>query len=138
MAFDNFHFVQTRIGTVDSFLALFVLTSFFFMYLYMKKDRRWWQLLLSGIFIGCAIATKWTGIYAGLGLAIIYFIYIFKTKEKWIPFILRGLGFFIIIPMLIYTSSYLVIPHANGLDKNNISGIVTKAIELLFNINTSP
>lgn len=127
MALDNFHFVQTRLGTVDSYLTLFILLSYFFMFLYMKKDRKWWQLLLSGIFISCAIATKWTGLFAGLGLAIIYFIYKFKAKEKWIPFLLKGFGFFIIIPLLIYSTSYLVIPHVNGLEKNNIAGIATKA-----------
>ncbi len=126
MVFDNFHLTQTRLGTVDSFLALFILTSFFFMFLYMKKDRKWWQLLLSGIFIGCAIATKWTGLFAGLGLAIIYFIYKFKTKEKWIPFLIRGFAFFIIIPLLIYGTSYFITPNVNGLEKNNVTSLVKK------------
>ncbi len=130
MTFDNFHFTQTRLGTVDSHLALFILLSYFFMFLYMKENRKWWQLLLSGIFIGCAIATKWTGLFAGLGLAIIYFIYKFKTKDKWVPFLLKGFGFFVAIPILIYTVSYLAIPYSNGLEKNNVSSIIEKSIDM--------
>lgn len=124
MTFDNFHFVQTRIGTVDSFLVLFILLSFYFMFLYIKKDGKLWHFILSGIFIGCAIATKWTALFGGLALAIIYIIYKFKTKKKWIPFIWHGLAFFIAIPLLIYLGSYMIAPSMNGLENNNIKSVV--------------
>ena len=32
------------------------------------------NLFLSGLFIGLSIATKWTGLYAGLALAIVFFV----------------------------------------------------------------
>ena len=87
MAFDNFHFAHTRMGTVDSFLVLFILLSVLFMKQFIdlekedsiKLKRR--NLLLSGIFMGCAIATKWTGLYAALGLAIVFFAHLFKENE---------------------------------------------------------
>ena len=87
MTFDNFHFAHTRMATVDSFLVLFILLSVLFMKQYLdlddeesfKKKRR--NLLLSGLFIGCAVTTKWTGLYAMLGLAIVFFVHLFKKYE---------------------------------------------------------
>lgn len=91
MSFDNFHFSHTRMGTVDSFLVLFIMLSALFMYEYIsleKTDRfkkKIKYLLLSGLFMGCSIATKWTGLYAALALAIIFFadlIYKYADKRK--------------------------------------------------------
>lgn len=87
MTFDNFHFAHTRMATVDSFLVLFILLAALFMKNYidldkkesLKKKAR--NLLLSGLFMGCAIATKWTGLYAGLALAIVFFAHLFKQYE---------------------------------------------------------
>ena len=87
MMFDNFHFAHTRMATVDGFLVLFVLLSTLFMkdYVDLEKNAPIKQkakyLLLSGFFIGCAITTKWTGLYAALALAIIFFVDIFKERE---------------------------------------------------------
>ncbi len=80
MALDCMHFTQTRIATIDSFPVLFILFSYFFMLRFMQRDltqERWprllWPLALSGFGMGCAIASKWIGIYAGAGLAVLYF-----------------------------------------------------------------
>lgn len=69
MALDGMHFVQTRIGTVDSFLVLFSLTSFLFFlkYLELGKEeqlkKKMMPLLLSGIFWGMANSVKWTAAF---------------------------------------------------------------------------
>lgn len=69
MALDGMHFVQTRIGTVDSFLVLFSLTSFLFFlkYLAIEKEeplkKKMMPLLLAGIFWGMAISVKWTAAF---------------------------------------------------------------------------
>ena len=87
MAFDNFHFAQTRMATVDSFLVLFIMLAALFMknYIDLDKEEKFGKkvknLLLSGFFIGCSIATKWTGLYAAIGLAIIFFAHLFKQYE---------------------------------------------------------
>jgi len=118
MMFDNFHFAHTRMATVDSFLVLFILLAALFMKQYidlektapMKQKIR--NLLPSGIFIGCAIATKWTGLYAALALAIVFFIDIFKEREdkrkkklnynKASKVALVGMVILSLIPIIIY------------------------------------
>lgn len=126
MAFDNFHFAQTRMGTVDSFLVLFIMLAVLFMKDYMDLDKdapfkqKRKKLLLSGIFIGCAIATKWTGLYAGLGLAIVLFVHLFKQYEdkrktkinnkKMTTYIAFGLGLLALLPITIYYISMATVP----------------------------
>lgn len=87
MMFDTFHFAHTRIALVDGFQVLFILLSIIFMknYLDMDKDdsfkKKIINLSLSGLFIGCAIATKWNALYVGLGLAITFFIHLAKQYD---------------------------------------------------------
>lgn len=142
ITFECMHFAQTRIGTIDSYPAVFVLLAYYFMYDYFmdksyevgfKKSLR--PLLLSGIFWGLGCASKWTAVYAGGGLAVLYFTsrileyrsYMKSVRSKkmsesarkdksrnWFTnhFIKPSLAcviFFVIIPILIYTSSYLPI-----------------------------
>ncbi len=82
-AFDFMHYTQTRLATVDSFLVMFVMLMFLFMLKYAEiplTERIYEQflyLLLSGIFMGCAIAVKWNGAYGAAGLAVYYFITLF-------------------------------------------------------------
>lgn len=80
MALDCMHLTQTRIATIDSFPVLFILLSYFFMLRFMQRDivleplkRVLPDLALSGFMMGCAIASKWIGVYAGAGLAVLYF-----------------------------------------------------------------
>lgn len=80
MATDLMHFTQTRIATIDSFVVLFIIWSYAFMIYYVRMD--YWRvplwktlipLALSGLFMGLSVASKWTGCYAGVGLAVLFF-----------------------------------------------------------------
>ncbi|MCK5758648.1 MAG: phospholipid carrier-dependent glycosyltransferase [Clostridiales bacterium] len=129
MMFDFMHFVQTRIGTVDGFLVFFILMTYYFMYqYYMRKSYELkfvpslLPLLLCGIFFGMAFSVKWIGLFAGIGLAFIFFqsrileyedyrkgnVYVERFKLK---YIWGTLGmcviFFIGIPLIIYALSYI-------------------------------
>ncbi|MDD4080262.1 MAG: glycosyltransferase family 39 protein [Eubacteriales bacterium] len=80
MAFDFMHFTQTRIATIDSFVTLFIIYAYLFMFKYMQLDvfsmpviKTIRPLALSGLMMGFAIASKWTGAYAGIGLAVLFF-----------------------------------------------------------------
>lgn len=87
MMFDNFHFAHTRIALAESYQLLFILSSVIFMKNYLdlsKSDsfkKKSINLILSGFFIGCAIATKWNALYVALGLAIIFFIHLAKQYD---------------------------------------------------------
>ncbi|NLP14677.1 MAG: phospholipid carrier-dependent glycosyltransferase [Clostridium sp.] len=140
MTFEFMHFAQTRIGTIDSYPALFVILAYYFMFDYfMSKSyqvglkKSLIPLLLSGIFWGLGCASKWTAVYAGGGLAVLYFSSLImeimdykkalraKNKKKrpaWVDgFIKKNVVytslccviFFVVIPVLIYVASYLPI-----------------------------
>lgn len=123
MTFDTFHFAQTRMGTVDSFLVLFIMLSALFMYQYISLDKnaqlklKFKNLFLSGLFMGLSIATKWTGLYAGLALAIIFFAdLIYKYTDKrtkiskviFMQLVLLFLFFVAIVPIILYYITALV------------------------------
>ena len=107
ITFDNFHLAQSRLATVDSILVLFSLLSILFMLFSFDKNnspkKQIKYLLLSGLFIGLAIATKWTGLYVGLGLAIIFFINLYNQNKKELKniFKLNSLNLLIFINTLI-------------------------------------
>ena len=143
-AFDFMHFTQTRIATIDVFAVFFILLMYYFMYEYMqmnfftdglKKTLR--PLALSGIFFGLGCASKWICIYAGGGLAVLFFTSL-ATRWQEYRLVMSGKGtqdyrrpsqqermkvepfahnvimtllwcclFFVAIPLAIYMLSYL-------------------------------
>ncbi len=130
MMFDNFHFAQTRMGTVDSFLVLFIMLSalFMFKYLVLKKEDKLKQkvkwLALSGIFFGLSVSVKWTGLYAGLGLCILFFAKMIKDiiknkklDKEYLYIIASCVLYFVLIPCAIYILCYLLFPNVNP-DRN--------------------
>ena len=86
MALDCMHLTQTQIATIDSFPVLFIIFAYFFMLRFiqtdfMKEDLKHTltSLGLSGLFMGLSIASKWIGIYAGAGLAVLFFWHCIRT-----------------------------------------------------------
>lgn len=112
MAVDLLHFAQSRMGTVDTYIVLFVLFAYYFM---IKHLQRWSipSLAWSGVFFGLASAVKWSGIYAGFGLAVLFFwaLVVRYRATKSVGTIVKGMaagvGYFIVIPVLIYLLSYI-------------------------------
>lgn len=131
-AFDFMHLVQTRIATIDTYGVFFILVSYYFMYRWLtvpagtRLRRSIPSLFLSGLFWGIGCASKWTVVYAGAGLALLWLLgLIFKGREwktlaegrpgDYLPrFGVHVVGtialsviFFVVIPVCIYTASYL-------------------------------
>ena len=134
MFFDTFHFVQTRMGTVDSHLVLFMMISALGMIKYCN-NKKMINLLISGIFFGLSVCVKWTGLYCGLGLAIIYFTCMIKNKEFNLKHILSGFSFFVVIPLIFYIGLYLLFPNNNINYTNNLKSIM-KQQEQMYNYHS--
>jgi len=115
--FDFMHFVQTRLATIDTYVVLFIIAQFYFMYKYCKTGvseplkKILPPLLFTGIFMGLGIASKWTGMYAGAGLAVIYcFVLVRHVKNDWrksLKIVLWSVVFFGVVPAIIYVASYI-------------------------------
>ena len=115
LATEFMHFVQTRISTIDTYAVFFTLLMYLFMYLYITEEKQRY-LALCGIFFGFGTACKWTCLYAGAGLAVIWLIYRISKRKEGISSLVKNIGFclifFIFIPAVIYSLSY--IPYATA------------------------
>ncbi len=141
-SFDFMHFTQTRIATIDVYVTFFIMLMYLFMYKYYitSPDKSHKKTLIplgiSGISMGLAIACKWTGVYAGAGLAVIFFISLYNKykenaslyKDKIIKTVLFCVFAFGIIPVIIYIMSYIPFMTANG---TGFSGIIQNQIDML-------
>lgn len=151
MMFDFMHFAQTRISTIDSYVTFFIILMYYYMYEYFSNKsykvglkKSLITLFLCGLFFGLGVASKWIGLYAGIGLAVIFLIaklsefndyasVVNSKRARKIPWvqdfipdhIFKTLLFcivaFIIIPGIIYVASYIpymMVPgHQKGLDE---------------------
>lgn len=161
--FDFMHYTQTRLATIDTYVTFFIILMYYYMYKYYKKNfydtplkKTLVPLGISGIFFGLSVASKWTGLYAGAGLAVIFFKTIYdryreyryalsKPKESTrdishkrvtevfkrstIITMLFCCVMFVIVPMIIYTMSY--IPYFNTPSGEGLKTIVTNAKQML-------
>lgn len=137
LTFDCMHYTLSRIATIDIFAAFFILLMYYFMYEYMVTNqainynrtplskKHLLPLALSGISMAFGIATKWTGIYAGLGLAVLFFWFTLQNYpgKQTLRLFKFCCIFFIAIPLLVYTLSF--IPVVGYED----SGLIKKAID---------
>lgn len=147
-AFDFMHFTQTRIATIDVFVTFFIIIMYYFMERYLNLSfydtslmRTWIPLGCCGIAFGFGIASKWTGFYAGAGLAILFFCrllgyykeyryallapdgmtgeishkHIIDTfKKNTMKTIIFCIFFYIVIPFIIYLLSYIPFVDVNN------------------------
>ena len=127
-AFDFMHYVQTRIATIDSYSVFFIILMYYFMYRYITEPydaplkKTFLPLFLCGLFFGIGSAAKWTSIYAGAGLLVLYIINIvlrMKSGSMSVRDLVKTLLFsvptFIIIPIVIYCLSYIPYGLARGM-----------------------
>lgn len=121
-AFEFMHYTQTRIATIDTYGVFFILLSFLFMWRWMTAPyasslkKTWLDLFLCGLSFGLGCASKWTVLYAGVGLAVLWLLrVIMKYRavglERYGKELLGTIGlsvlFFIVVPVIIYCLSYI-------------------------------
>ncbi len=144
--FDFMHLTQTRLATIDSFVTLFVIISFYYMSKYVNMNfyntgikKTLLPLGLSGLFFGLACAVKWQGVYVGVGLFVMYTVVLVRRiieyraaksgrLEESTSLVLRefapctlytllfGAIFFIVVPFVIYFLSYIPIMKNEGVE----------------------
>lgn len=149
-ATDFMHLTQTRIATIDTYAVFFILGMYFFMYRYLTLPNGAsfregaLPLFLSGLMWGLGAASKWTVFYAGIGLAVVYFMGLRQrlrdwpqedeakmTKSSWLAgTLLFSVLCFVILPFAIYCAAY--IPYAKALDVELFAPSDTNGFGLLF------
>ena len=127
-AFDFMHYTQTRLATIDTYAVFFTLMMYLFMYFWLTEGddnprRRLLWLGLAGLGFGLGAASKWTCIYAGAGLGILWLVYwiirFVREKKSALPaFVLNAAWcvlFFVAVPCIIYYVSYYSYGISQGL-----------------------
>jgi len=136
-AFDFMHFVQTRLATIDTYAVFFILLMYLFFWLFLLEDpdapdfsraRQTRNLFFSGLFFGMGAASKWTCLYAGAGLALLWLLHWIGRGRRLAKAERRGeltqelttnialcLVFFVAIPAAIYYVCYIPYGRASGL-----------------------
>lgn len=127
LAFDFMHLTQTRIATIDSFATLFILLMYLLLYRYFTEGRLR-HLAACGVAFGVGAATKWTCLYAGAGLGVLWALHwVFQGVQahrdgdgrRYVRRLLGNIGFclvfFVLVPGMIYYASYYPYGAARGL-----------------------
>jgi len=126
LAFNFMLFTQTRIATIDTYAALFILLMFWFMYRYISQDydtpfyKTLPALGLTGLFFGLGAAAKWSSLFIAPALVLFWVMHQVRkgqhynrTRQRGMfgPYLLKttlvSFAFFVFIPGIIYYLSYL-------------------------------
>lgn len=128
LALDTMHFAQSRIATLDGILVFFILLMYLFMTDYLQTDlltaplkKQLCLLGACGISFGLGVAVKWPALFAGVGLALLFFGKLIVTgrqvredadrRKRFRSIVRKTLlfccGAFLLLPAVIYYLSYL-------------------------------
>jgi dolichyl-phosphate-mannose-protein mannosyltransferase len=125
LALDGLHIVQSRIAMLDIFLTTFVTAAVLFLVLDRERmesprtTRRWRRTerlfgspfrLWAGVFLGCAVATKWSGAFAlpfGAGLCAVWTFTAGRRRDRsTLATISTLVASFVLVPLGVYLLSY--------------------------------
>jgi predicted membrane-bound dolichyl-phosphate-mannose-protein mannosyltransferase/Gpi18-like mannosyltransferase len=140
MALDFMRFTQSRLATIDTCATFFILLGALCMLWYAQRalthgvGGALLPMALGGVAFGLGCAAKWTGVYAGAGLAVLYFGVLARRYAQlhaalgadgrelthaqrgakhrlWLRELLLALGggvlFYVLVPLGIYLAAYL-------------------------------
>lgn len=155
MALDCMRLTQTRIATIDSFPVLFIMAAFWFMLRFLQRDlqqglkKPMLDLGFSGLAISLAIASKWIGLYAALGLAVLYFWGLARALRRstnrpamfkrcaWLC--LFCVGAFVLLPAVVYLLSYVpYFSYRSVRDIKEFVKLVIQAQQNMFSYHSTP
>ena len=121
LALDFMRFSQSRLATIDVYCTFFILLGAYCMVWYCQRvltdgvNRALLPMALGGVAFGLGCAAKWTGIYAGAGLAVLYLGVLYARWQQKRPgfraeFRTAAVGsvlFYVLLPLCIYIGSYV-------------------------------
>jgi len=122
MTYSFMHLTQGRIGLIDTFGVLFVLTSYYLLYLFITKQKLRW-LMLSGVFFGLASAIKWSAVFASFGfvaiaLYLLFTRYPLQKRFSGLKLLLYGIASYGLVAVGVYALTFYEIYLQTGsLDK---------------------
>lgn len=144
-ALDFMHYTQTRIATIDTYGVFWTLLMYLFFYRYFVQPidtplrKTLPPLLLSGLCFGLGAATKWTCIFGGAGLAILWVVrqcerLVYARREglkgQVRKYLLPTVGWscvgFLLFPVICYLLAYIPYGKAEGVKL--LSGDYVKVI----------
>lgn len=121
LALDFMRFSQSRLATIDVYGTFFILLGAYCMVWYCQRvltdgvNRALLPMALGGAAFGLGCAAKWTGIYAGAGLAVLYLGVLYARWQQKRPGFraefrtaaVGGVLFYVLLPLCLYIGSYL-------------------------------
>lgn len=123
MAVDGLALVHSRTALLDNFLAFFILCATYFF----LSRRYWW----SGLFLGLALATKWSALYFILtfGLIALYRAFNHHSGRDLIRPTLSRIASFGFLPLAVYVTSWWGwFASARGWDRDHSSNPIASFI----------
>lgn len=135
------HFTLSRIATIDITVGLFLMAVYYFMFCFITTEKKYY-LWLDGISLALAVSTKWTGFYAAVGIAILFFLWFFETyrkhlrekKKEILELVVICVLAFICIPGVVYTLSYIPFVRVYP-DKNLFQHVISNG-QLMLNYHS--
>jgi len=150
-ALDFMHFAQTRISTIDTYSVFFTLLMYFFFYLYYTQPwdaplrRTLPPLMLSGAAFALGVVSKWTCVFAGGGLAVLWALRQGQRlrrrgfRQELTSYFLPTVGWscvsFLLFPALAYYLAYAPYARAEGVSMRSVEylELILDNIKYMYN-----
>ena len=123
MAIDGLALVHSRTALLDNFLAFFVLVATYFFI----SRQYWW----TGLFLGLALATKWSALYfvAIFALIALYRAFTHNGGKDLIRPTISRIGAFGLLPLAVYLTSWWGwFASSRGWDRNHSTNPISSFI----------
>lgn len=111
---DGLWFVQSRTAMNDIFLVCFLLLAYLAFYHYLSRtdNSRWRYLWLTGVALGLAVATKWSGLYSFALMTLIAAgrearLYFMRQHDAPLRALLMVGGALVVVPGAFYIGGYI-------------------------------
>jgi len=118
-AADFLGLAQSRIATLDIFVALWTAVTVYLALRYVQDGRRWYWLVLAGVAGGLAVGSKWSGLWGLLAAIVIVAVFRPGGAEPgasppsssprlpgWLKEAPLVVACLVIVPALVYLASY--------------------------------